>query len=100
MTAANIIAEQLGGTRRLGMMIGAKDFVGGDKSLQFAVGRGAKDGINKIIVTLGADDTYTVEFGAYSPRKFEYAKKTSFSGVYADNLKSVIESTTGFYLSL
>ena len=42
------------------MMIGGKRFIAVDRGLMFSIGRNA-NGINRIIVRLDADDTYTVE---------------------------------------
>ena len=56
------ILDQIGGQRRLVTMTGAKDFLVSEDSVQFAIGRGAKDGINKVVIKLNGWDTYDVTF--------------------------------------
>lgn len=100
MTVANEILRQLGGSRFVAMT-GAKDILGGPNRLQFQVGRGAKDGINKVRITLDPSDTYTVQFFKMGRAPlFEIKTVAEFSDVYADSLRQVFESATGFYTSL
>jgi len=94
---ANTIAQQLGGTRRLAMMVGAKNFVALESGLTFKLGKGAKDGITHLTVTLDADDTYTVRFQRVWGTKV--TEKGTTEGAYADMLTNLFESATGFYLS-
>ena len=96
-TTAKTILEQLGGTRRLMAMIGASDFVFGDRSLQFSFGKAAK-GIRKARIELDASDTYTVRF--YAGRGLSIREVETCEGVYDDALKRTFESVTGLYLSL
>tara|TARA_R110000796_G_scaffold41179_2_gene101936 strand:+ start:3605 stop:3919 length:315 start_codon:yes stop_codon:yes gene_type:complete len=94
---AQTIAQQLGGIRKLSMMVGAKNFVALESGLTFKLGKGAKNGITHVTVKLEADDTYTVNFQRVWGHKV--TEKGSFPGAYNDQLVSLFESTTGFYLS-
>lgn len=94
---AQTIAQQLGGTRRLAMMVGAKNFVALEAGLTFKIGKGAKDGITHCTVTLDADDTYTVRFQRAWGHKV--TEKGTTDGVYCDMLVGIFENRTGMYLS-
>ena len=96
-TTTNTIAQQLGGTRKLAMMVGAKNFLALESGLTFKLGKGAQDGITHVTVTLDPSDTYTVRFQRVWGSKV--TEKGSSSDVYCDQLVSLFESTTGFYLS-
>lgn len=93
MQVATQILEQLGGNRFVAMT-GAKQFVGGERSLQFSIGRGATNKTNKVRVTLATDDTYTVEFfnlrGVNCKPCGEPVER-----VYADRLQAVFTEATG-----
>ncbi len=91
---AETIAAQMGGISKLVAMTGAKHFLAGDNSLQFKIGRNANK-ITAVVITLDADDTYTMTF-------FRGVKRAgcSVGNVYADSLRRVFESETGMYLSL
>lgn len=102
MTVAKEIYNQLGGMRFL-VMTGAKNLVGGDRFLSFKVpGNMTKKGINVIKVTLDSDDTYTVEFKRLRSRgaSIGLIEIDRISGVYNENLISVISSVTGLALSI
>lgn len=61
ITVSKTILEQLGG-RRFIAMTGARDLIGGTNYLMFRLPRGlAKNGINKVKITLDWTDTYVVE---------------------------------------
>jgi len=94
---AQTIADQLGGTRKLSMMVGAKNFVALESGLTFKLGKGAKDGITHVTVELTADDLYTVRFQRVWGHKV--TEKGTTEGAYADMLTDLFESATGFYLS-
>ena len=93
---ASIIAAQLGGTGRLNAMIGAHNFIDHGNALSFKFKGSRVATFCKI--TLDASDTYTVTLAKI--RKWELCKEQTFSGVYADQLRELIENTTGLYLSL
>lgn len=99
LTVANTILQQLGGQKRLAMMTGAKNFVGGENFVAFKIGTGAKDKINLVRVTLDPSDTYTVEFmrmwGANTPKVI-----SKHDGIYNDMLGELFEKETGFFLKL
>jgi hypothetical protein len=99
---AATILQQLGAHRFI-KMAGARDFLGSENSLMFGLPRGfAKDGINKVRVTLDPSDTYTVEFMKICKRKgipeVKTIKKTE--GIYCDMLQEVFTRYTGLDTSL
>lgn len=101
LTVANTILAQLGGRGRLEAMIGAKNFLGDAKSLQFRFAAPAKNGANSVRVQLDASDTYTVEFCKIGRAPdFNCTTINLFSFVYDDQLVPVIESETGLRLAL
>ena len=97
LVIANTILQQLGGNR-FAVMTGAKNFVGMSNGLMFGLRRGAKNGINKVRITLDPSDTYTVEF--YKIRGVNVSKVSESDMVYADSLRKTFESATGLYTSL
>ncbi len=97
MQVANTILEQLGGNRFLAMT-GAKQLVGMDNGLMFGLPRGAKDGINKVRITLTPDDFYTVEF--FKIRGIDVRPVGECEMVYADTLRATFEKLTGLRTSL
>jgi hypothetical protein len=98
MTIAGTILKQLGG-RRFIVMTGAKSFMGHADALSFQLPSNfATKGINYIKVTLNLMDTYDITFGKI--RGTKYAVISTVEGVYVDQLRSMISSTTGLALSL
>lgn len=101
---AATIMEQLGGPRRLKMMIGAKNFIAMSASanvrggLQFSLPAFGTPRVNKIVVKLNAMDLYDVEF--YFLRGGKAKLVAEAKDVFCDNLKSVVEKNTGLYLSM
>jgi hypothetical protein len=105
MRIANTIASQIGGRAfvMMGTPKGSKLALS-DGALQFDI-RGAVKGINRIIVRLTPADLYDIEFWKIPGMKGmlagrEPVKVSVSSGIYCDQLRSVIESETGLYLSL
>ena len=99
MRVANTIANQMGGVGRLQAMVGAREFLGSDDSLQFSF-KGSRK-VNKCRVVLDfASDTYTFELWHYNRRTFDMVKKYSLAGAYCDMLIDLFESETGLYLRL
>lgn len=93
LDVSRTILEQLGG-RRFIAMTGARDLIGGTNYLMFRLPGGlAKNGINKVKITLDWTDTYIVEAMMLGPVVCETVEKTDF--VYADDLQSVFTSQTG-----
>lgn len=101
MAVAETILKQMGGTGRLSMMIGAKDFVALDTpergGVQFGFKGSAKTG-NKFRVILTRGDLYDVEF--WYIRGASMKKVAEFDGIYAGQLKYIFELHTGLRLSL
>lgn len=97
MTVANTILEQLGGRRML-MMTGASQLVGGAAMIMFKIGTGAKNKINKVRVTLDAFDTYTFEF--FYIRGVNVKTVAKHEGIYADMLQDIFTKETGFFTKL
>lgn len=97
MKVAETILATLGG-RKFMAMTGAKNFIGSDTMLMFALPKGAKDGINKCRVTLTPEDLYDVEF--FTIKGGKVIDRGSVSGVYGEDLRGVFESRTGLLTSL
>ncbi|CAB4143899.1 hypothetical protein UFOVP466_9 [uncultured Caudovirales phage] len=102
---ADIILQQLGGSRRLSVMVGAYDFYSdnGGRTLRFRF-KGCPVA-NLCKVTLEASDTYTVKLeklGRMSRKTYTIPVTVAaeFDDVYAENLRGVIERATGLYLSM
>ena len=109
---ANTIIRQMGGSGRLGAMIGAKHFVALNSGVRFDFKMNTK--MNRCQIELNSMDTYDVKF--YKNCKITGREKTveamdkkitksqkvveAIEGIYNDMLKSIFESTTGLYLSL
>jgi len=94
-----VTLQQLGGNRFIAMT-GAKNFVHDSKrnSVSFRIGRGAKDSINHVTVTLDPSDTYTMTFMRI--RGAKVTEVESVSDVYCDQLQTVFTDITGFYTTL
>ena len=89
--------EQLGG-RLFGSMVGAKNLVSlseGNGGIQFNIGKGAKNGINKVRISLNNNDTYDIEFLRVHGTKV--TPKEKVSDVYAEDLARVFENNTGLF---
>ena len=92
-TIAAAIFAQMGGNKFVAMT-GAKNFCQGSNSLQFDIGRGAKNKANKVRVTLQTSDTYTVEF--FSLRNLNCKRVGHFTDVYNNQLQTLFTAETGF----
>lgn len=104
---ADITLQQLGGSRRLKLMIGAKDFLSDDNgnTLVFKFKKGPLSPANYVRITLTPADLYDVEFkkiGRLNKTTFEVPVETTdaFKGIGSDNLKDLFENTTGLFLTL
>lgn len=96
---AETIIEQLGrSTGNMARMIGAHTFTAGEHSLTFKFKAKAENGSNCVRITLGACDTYRVEF--IRLRGVDFWHKGEFSYIGADGLRPLFEKETGLYLSL
>lgn len=102
MNTARTIQTQLGGAL---VMIGAKNLIAHPDALSFRIGRNPKR-VNHVKVTHAAGaDLYTVTFSRVPSvraicRGAEVAVIAQESGVYASQLRDVIETHTGLYTRL
>ena len=96
LEVAQTILSQLGGTRRLNLMTGAKNFVGRADGVTFKVGRNGKK-VTHVEITLRADDTYDVRF--LWVRGTNVIERHKTEGAYNDMLRPLFEAQTGMYLS-
>ena len=114
---AMTIAQQMGGIGRLKTMTGARNFIdhGNALSFEFPTNKGKP---NYVKITLGQDDTYSMEFGRKRPtsvsamaklpdnataedfKNLVYTKLYEANGVYLDDLQDIFEKRTGLYLHL
>jgi hypothetical protein len=98
---AQTILQQLGGHRFVAMT-GAKNLCTDGPALNFALPRGAKDGINAVkVLYCQGSDTYTVRFARLGRApSYTFTVIRELEGVYADQLRSIFEQATGLYTSL
>ena len=108
MKTAEIIYKQMGGNR-FQAMTGAHHFLADGDSLRMQIPRNGSKA-NRLTVTLGADDLYTMRFYHYTAGR--YNRKTGewrddvvtevaqYEEVYADNLQSIFTQVTGLYTHL
>ena len=99
---ATTILSQLGGARRLGIMIGAHSFTADKNALIFKFKATNKIRATACKVTLDPSDTYSVKFYRIATRKGITKVETvaEASEVYCDKLKSTVASMTGLFLSM
>ena len=97
MTTAQTIINQLGGNR-LVAMTGARQFVNTGSGVNFRVGRGARNSINLISISLNGFDLYDVQF--LRTRGVAMTTVGEFENVFAGNLRSLFTSETGFALTI
>ena len=100
MTVATEILRQLGG-RQFQVMTGAKNFVGDEDRLGFALpGRPGfvRNGINHVTVILEPSDTYRVMFRRIRGRNLTTVSE--HSDIYNDQLRGLFEDVTGLRTSL
>lgn len=98
LRVATAIIQQLGGIRRLSIMLGAHSFTGGPDSLTFKFRAKGAQGINAVKVILDASDTYTVEF--WKVRGANMTLVQSLQWIYCDQLRNVVEKVTGLVVRL
>jgi hypothetical protein len=91
---ANTILRQLGGINRLVAMTGAYNFIDRGNGVSFKI-KNAK--ANYIKITLNGKDLYNLEIGRI--RGTTYKVVLEQEDLYNDQLKPMIEKTTGMYLS-
>lgn len=95
---AMTILQQMGGARRLQMMLGVKQFVTSANGVSFQFPNKERSKGNAVRITLDPDDTYTVEFFNASKAGAKIIRK--LEGVYADMLVDIFEHQTGWYLRM
>ncbi|MEN3781462.1 hypothetical protein [Priestia megaterium] len=89
----------LGGTGKLGAMLGAKNFnydPKGKLTFQFKLCQKA----NMVSFEVNSLDLYVITFYRFSPRKCELKEVKVFEGLYVDQIRSVFTEFTGLDLSL
>lgn len=96
-TTAEKIVEQMGGMKRLKVMVGAKNFVQSNNAVSFHFTHGHRN-VNAVKVTLEAHDLYTMDF--FTASRAEAIMIDSRYDITAENLKATFESVTGFFLTL
>lgn len=92
---AGEILQQLGGERRLHVMIGAKYVFAIESGLSFRFMASRKR--NHVRIILSPDDTYTVEFLNVGRHSADILSR--HEGVYFDQLPSLFEAETGLVLT-
>jgi hypothetical protein len=104
LAIATTVIAQLGGVRIFAMAFASSTYgyQGDAVSVVFKIApalvRGTKGRATHVTVQLQADDTYTVWTSRVTRRDCSQGEVLSF--VYADQLRSVVESMTGLRLSL
>lgn len=104
---AQTIIQQLGGFGRLKAMVNGRNYVsfGHDAilgheqavaGLKFQFSGSRK--YSWCVISLDADDTYSLQFAAV--RKYEWKPGKKMSGLYWDMLIPTFESETGLYLRI
>ena len=102
------ILRQMGGARRLSMMVGAKDFVvykakadseygEGMGAAAFKFPRPGRGKPNYVKIVLNGRDYYDVTFGSIHGYKFKPMKE--YTDISASGLQSLFERETGLYLT-
>jgi hypothetical protein len=92
-TISKAILEQLGGNRFVAMT-GAKNFVEGNNSLSFRIGRNSTSCNHvEVIFDLGAD-LYNMIFSRFSMAK-GLEKKKEAKGIYSSQLQELFTKATG-----
>lgn len=92
------ILQQMGGSRRLSVMLGVKQFLLLPNGVQFRWPCKSSTVGNVLTVTLNDDDTYAMTFSWYRGGNLREVKR--FDEVYAEDLVRLFEDHTGWYLRL
>lgn len=96
LTIAQEILNQL--PKTIAVMIGVKQFIGGNNFLSFRWNARSKNGANHVKIELMPSDTYTVTFSRIHGKKVSEVSK--HEDIYNDSLRELFEHETGLYLSL
>ena len=92
---ATTIISQFG--RSFPQMVGLKDAVAIDRGVQFGIAK-ADQGINKVVITLNAMDTYDLHFWRITNKTTK--EIVGVGDIYNDQLGGVFENITGLYTHL
>ncbi len=102
---SKIILEQMGGARKIAMMLGIGSGPGyifydlpGNKGVGFSWPNRQRSKGNNVEIMLMPDDTYKMTFFNVSGADKKLVKK--LDGIYADQLVELFEGQTGWYLRL
>lgn len=99
MTIIETISQQIGGGKALAMTGGS--FIADTSKCRLIFKfKGSKKANQVYITYLEGADLYEMKFIKYSPSKMTVKEIETFDNVYAEDLISLFESTTGLYLSL
>ena len=93
---AAIILEQLGGIRRLALMISVNNIASDNNSVTFHF-KGSKK-VNKVKITLTHLDLYDLIFYQKIRGSVEVKEVKTYEEIYADQLISIFEEFTSLYL--
>ena len=94
---ASTIINQLGGLRRLNIMVGIKDLFAIENGVSFKI-KFAGAVANYVKVQLNGNDLYDIEVGKI--RGDKYTVKASEQDVHVSDMKTLIENTCKVRLSL
>jgi len=102
MEIAKNILKVLGGTGRMKVMTGARNFVALKNGVTFRIPKMSGVKGNFVKITLSSLDLYDLEVGNIRKKKGipTYKVKSEVTGIYADTLMEVLEGETGMYFSL
>lgn len=94
---AQTIINQLGGFRRLNIMVGIKDLFAIENGVSFKI-KFAGAAANYVKIQLNGNDLYDIEIGKI--RGDKYTVKATEQNAYASDMKALIENTCKVRLSL
>ncbi len=96
----DVTLAHLGGRNKIEAMIGAKDFVRCDNNtaLQFAIGKGARNGCNRVTIGLQHDHLYSITL--WKLHRVTITELEVVSNVHAKNLRIRLSQMLEMDLSL
>lgn len=102
MSAAEITVQQLGGTRRLNIMIGAKNFTSDNDGRTLGFYFYGCRAANYVKITINANDLYDITFIRIKRKdsKVPFETVQEFENIHVDNLIETFENFTGLVLTL
>lgn len=93
-----IILDQMGGYRRLMLMLGVKQFISLPNGVKFMWPNRERSKGNMVQIILDPSDTYTVTF--FNVGRGQAKKIKEIDNVYAEDLVRIFERQTGWYLRM